>query len=161
MKMRRFLSLLVLLSGILGASSAKAQSNPPATGGLLVKVHVFSGRRDPEFRITDPAEIAKIMAILNANAAEDTKPASPEVITHKLGYRGIEIIPEPGLAGLGNISTFAVNNNRIQVHRKVNGVSKATLHNDVAAELEGYLLERGLAQGHLESKVVQRVHTQH
>lgn len=153
--MRRHFSLL-LLAGILGSTAAQAQS-APSTGGLKVRVHIFSGRPDPEFRITDPEVIARIRAILAANSAEDTQAPSSEVLTHGLGYRGIEIFPEPG-SGMGDVSVLAVNHTRIQVrHGAARGASRARLHRDAASELEGYLLNRGVAQGHLTPQMLQRI----
>lgn len=57
-----------------------------ATTGLRVEVMVFSGRPNPVFTITDPAQVREVL-----NLAEAASGANPEgsAVKQGLGYRGI------------------------------------------------------------------------
>lgn len=98
---------------------------------LQVEVLIYSGRPNPVFTITDPAEINEITALVNAmpkNSATDTRSPSDQSV---LGYKGIVV---------GNLSaaspdleSMVVIRSNVHVKRKSSAQAKAPQVQSAAA----------------------------
>lgn len=136
-------SLRHLLLLIAALASALTASAVPAAEAVEVEVLVFSGRRNPVFTITDPAEIRELFRSAKAlpRAAKVADQAAPA-----LGYRGIIV---------RNRSSFDPDVQTLQVHRSKIAVGRAAtigeqaVHHDPGAALEQRLLKLALKHGAL------------
>ena len=145
-------NFILLFAAVLfsAAVSMNAQSITPPKS-LKVEVLVFSGRPNPTFEITDPAEIKEITALLNAlprNAAAQENAGETPV----LGYRGIAV--ENTSSASAELRSFLVRRSNVQVSRGIltksaDGQARVAgaeleVRNDGSSSLEKRLL--GIAQ---------------
>lgn len=156
------ISLRMLLA-LSVASGLCAQTTPATSHGLLVKIHLYSGRPDPEFRITDSASITKIRELLEELSSAEADALEEPVLTNQLGYRGMEIIKlDDATQSLGNVFAFSMNKGRIQMHTKATdakGITRAGLNRrvDPSRRLEKLILELALGTGKIESRAAERI----
>ncbi len=165
--MKTFSLLILGLVSLLFGGMACAGENPKAVNALRVQFHMFSGRRDPEFLVTDSEMITALMGALNALPAGadkvttypvDTATAMKRtVIPSQQGYRGIRI---------DNVSTSApdipeilIHGPNVELHRSATAAGPLTqeFRFDADAAIEHRLLDLGLANGTLTAGMVERM----
>jgi len=105
-----------LFLAFLFAVSIKMPAAPSAdSSALQVEVLIFSGRPNPVFTVTDPAEIKEITALLEGMPKQVAPAATTSTEQPKLGYRGLVV------ANLSSVSpelqSLVVNHTSIQVKR--------------------------------------------
>ncbi len=141
-------------------------SAAPTANTLQVEVLIFSGRPNPVFTITDPAEIKEITALVNGlpkNAADAVRKsaANPAV----LGYRGIEV-KNSGTA-FSELDSFVVNRSDVQLNRKADpqiatdqsqpAAGSAEFRLDGASILENRLLALARSRGVINDALLSHI----
>ena len=86
-----------------------------ATTGLRVEVMVFSGRPNPVFTITDPAQVREILSLVDAMPRSADRGAATK---QGLGYRGIAVT---------NLSSDASDIQNIKVHRSAVEIKRKSI----------------------------------
>lgn len=157
---KSFFSLVLFLSlaGLVNAQSS-------ATDGLRVEVMVFSGRPNPVFVVTDPAQIREILSLV------DTMPQTANadgrsVAKQGLGYRGIAVTNLSGDAS--GVAAITVYRSGVEVKRKsitpaknaaakISGGAAAEVRSDAMRALETRLLALAVSRGALDQRVVDQI----
>ena len=165
--MKRYsLYLTAFLAMITSAMSADTAKKPDA---IQVEVLIFSGRPNPVFTITDPAEINEIMSLANNLPSPAVGAANQKAAAPALGYRGIAV--ENLSTTLPDVQAFTVHRGHVQLHRKQNPQAKPAAsdpassgqatstdaRNDGSAALETRLLNLAHTRGAIDDRVFDHI----
>ena len=162
--------LIYIFASLLTMSPKMSAAPTTDPSALQVEILIFSGRPNPVFTITDPAEIKEITALVNSlpkNSAAGAKALTDQ--PPALGYRGIAV---------GNLSkaspdleSFVVNRSNVQLNRKVIPSAKISpsqtasaapaetgeLRVDGASILENRLLASARSRGVIDDALVSHI----
>jgi hypothetical protein len=158
--MKKLFVSFVLFFNFIAFVSAQPST---ATTGLRVEVMVFSGRPNPVFTITDPAQIREILSLA------DTMPQSTDgraAQKQGLGYRGIAVTNLSSDAS--KVETLKVYRSAVEIKRKPDTSAKnatATSAGDAATEarsdngkaLETRLLAMAVSRGVIEQRLLDQI----
>lgn len=86
-------TILWLVIGVIGLALANrfALAEEPKQGGLQVEIHMFSGRPDPIFTITDPILVSEIMASVSNLPSHPSLKPEDTVFPNKSGFVGFTV----------------------------------------------------------------------
>lgn len=154
--MKKYSLYLAVILGFLSPSMS-AETIPEA---LRVEVLIFSGRPNPVFVVSDPAEIREIIALADSLPAQsqDAKASHP-----RLGYNGILV--ENLSTTTPDVQRFKVGRGEIDIVRKpdaqarkaASDASQAKARRDGATSLESRLLSLARTKGALDDKQLERI----
>jgi hypothetical protein len=155
--MKKFaLSLAALL--VMVSPAMSAEKTPEA---LQVEILIFSGRPNPVFVVSDPAEIREIITL--ADSLPASGPAS-KTNQSKLGYTGIVV--ENLSTTRPDVQRFKVGHGEIDVVRKTNAATpkdamadaaQAKARADGANSLETRLLSLARSKGAIDDRLVEHI----
>jgi hypothetical protein len=120
-----------------------------ANEGLTVRVLLFSGRPDPSFAVTEPAQIVQFAALLKA-AHPTQKLRADGPAPAKLGYKGLIV------ENVGNIPDLP---RRLVVYRDEieAGTAEKQFFSDPQAQVESFLLDLAIQRGVIPENVLRRM----
>jgi|GEM_PF-655488 len=119
--MNKYLFCLVSLLPFL-SFSVNAQT-PVAPNALRVELLMFSGRPNPVFTITDPAEIRDLTARVNALPKNSIAAAAQTADFPVLGYQGIVV--RNMSAASPELDSILVRRSNVRINRKAGPQAKA------------------------------------
>ena len=162
--MKRYsLYLAAFLAMITSAMSSDASKTPNV---LQVEVLIFSGRPNPVYTITDPAQIDEIIGQANA-LPSSTEAATPKASTAPaLGYRGIVV--ENLSSTKPDVQAFSVHRGHVQLLRKQKSQLRqsasapaaplqAEVRSDSSAALETKLLNLAHSRGVIDDGLLEHI----
>jgi hypothetical protein len=120
-------------------------------GALTATVRIFSGRKNPEARLADPAVVQKVALLVRQTTALSTAAVPPSVPL----YKGIAVDNPDGLGGMPK--TFTIYANLIVAPGV--GAANATYRQDSSGTLESYLLDQMVGVGGLDSSLRDSIRT--
>lgn len=157
--------LLTLFVLLLSCAEMTAQ-------GLRAEIMIFSGRPNPVFTVTDPAEIRELLAIIkalpprNAQLAKDDAPENS-----MLGYRGIAV--ENLSETTPELKSLVVSRNAVQITQDTTAIkpgaattsavaSSANIERriDTSSLLENRLLQLALKQKAIDPNLLVAINHQ-
>ncbi len=129
-------NLFALITALLAFSATMLAAAPLNPNVLEVEIMIFSGRRNPVFTITDPAEIHSLLA-----SAKSLPAAAPMAAPARggLGYRGIAVRNRSTIDP--EVADFVVHHATVELNRG------AQARADHARGLEQQLLSLAQARG--------------
>lgn len=135
-----------------------------ATTGLRVEVVVFSGRPNPAFTITDPAQVREILNLAEAASGANTEGSA---VKQGLGYRGI-VVTNLSPDDTSDIQNIRVYRSAAEIRRKsatnpkneagksaVNVTPEARRENSKA--LEARLLAMAHSTGAIDQRLLNQI----
>lgn len=159
LKLKQLFPLLVVIFTmavmIPGSGTMEAQKAVGTTDGLEVTIHVFSGRQNPVFVISDEGTLTQFEELVNKSKVADRFEKST-VIPSILGYNGIvvKLVGDPGV--FPGLETLAVYDGYIE--KKITDIDDkssvtVTFLIDEGSAVEDFLLNLALDNGTLDQKI--------
>jgi hypothetical protein len=133
----------------------EAQKTSDAKEGLEVTIHVFSGRPNPVFVISDEEKLKEFEELVNKSKVHEGFDKST-VIPSILGYNGIVVKPVGEVTVLSDLEMLAVYHGTIEKKTKsVDGKDEVvtTFLVDEGGAVEDFLLTLALAEGAIDQKI--------
>lgn len=159
LKLKQLFPLLVVIFTmaviIPWSSTMEAQKAIDTKEGLEVTIHVFSGRQNPAFVISDEDTLKQFEELVNKSNAAD-KFSKETVIPSILGYNGIVVKPVGEVTVLTDLEMLAVYNGYIE--KKTTGLADTrdvivTFLIDEGGAVEDFLLNLALANGAIDQEI--------
>lgn len=157
--MKKYTLYLLALLGMLST----AMSADKKTEALQVEVLIFSGRPNPVFVVSDPAEIREIVSLAESlpGSAQEARPGQP-----RLGYNGFVV--ENLSNTLPDVQRFKVGRGEIDLVRKpgtqsrkaaagTDATSTARVRRDGANSLETRLLSLARSKGAIDDRLLEHI----
>lgn len=143
-------SAAIMAVGCLLSSSAMAQQ--ASAQGVKVTVLLFSGRPDPTFEVTEPAQLARLGALLKEAPRQDGG-GRETILPSILGFRGIVVANPAALAELPK--RFAVYGGAIEV-----GTERKEFFADPGNRMASFLLDLAIEKNTIPPSIVSRIKEQ-
>lgn len=159
LKVKQWFPLLVVVFAMAvinpWSSMMEAQKASEPNDGLEVTIHVFSGRQNPVFVISDEETLREFEELVDKAKVDEGFDKST-VIPSILGYNGIVVKPVGEVTVLSDLEMLAVYHGTIEKKTKsVDGKDGVvtTFLVDEGGALEDFLLTLALAEGAIDQKI--------